>query len=76
MGRVYRRGIIPAPMNSGETLGPYRILEKIGEGGMGEVYRAHDARLQRTIAIKVLAPRLAHDEDVEPSNRRRVLLRL
>jgi TolB-like protein len=52
-------------MNSGETLGPYRILEKIGEGGMGEVYRAHDSRLQRTIAIKVLAPRLAHEDYVE-----------
>jgi TolB-like protein len=52
-------------MNSGETLGPYRILEKIGEGGMGEVYRAHDSRLQRTIAIKVLANRLAHADYIE-----------
>jgi len=41
------------PLSAGDKLGPYEILGLIGKGGMGEVYRAHDDRLRRDVAIKV-----------------------
>jgi Tol biopolymer transport system component len=50
-------------LNSGTKLGPYEIVGAVGAGGMGEVYRARDARLDREVAIKVLPPTFAHDAD-------------
>jgi serine/threonine protein kinase len=47
----------------GTRLGPYDVLAQIGAGGMGEVYRAHDTRLGRDVAIKVLPPDVASDPD-------------
>jgi serine/threonine protein kinase len=50
-------------LSSGVLLGPYEILGPLGEGGMGEVYRARDTRLERSVAIKVLPARLADDPE-------------
>src|SRR4249919_4204322 len=46
-------------LNPGSKLGPYEIVEPIGKGGMGEVYRARDPRMGREVAIKVSAERFS-----------------
>ncbi|HET9704661.1 MAG TPA: protein kinase, partial [Vicinamibacterales bacterium] len=51
------------PLAAGTRVGSYTIVELIGAGGMGEVYRAHDSRLNRDVALKVLPAGLAADPD-------------
>jgi serine/threonine protein kinase len=48
-------------LTQGARLGPYEILASIGAGGMGEVYRARDTRLNRDVAIKILPEAVASD---------------
>jgi serine/threonine-protein kinase len=51
------------PLSAGTRLGPYEIVALIGEGGMGEVYRARDTKLNRDVAIKVVRDRFASDPE-------------
>lgn len=53
------------PLSAGDKLGPYEILAPLGAGGMGEVYRANDTRLDRTIAVKVLPASLSSDPSLK-----------
>ncbi len=51
------------PLSPGERLGPYEIVAPLGAGGMGEVYKARDTRLERSIAVKVLPEHIAEREE-------------
>ncbi len=67
MGALPLRRIISGShlaLTPGTRLGPYEILSALGAGGMGEVYRARDTRLDRTVAIKVLLSEVAGDPDL------------
>jgi serine/threonine protein kinase len=66
---VFSAAVLEPGMNvtPGARLGPYEILSALGAGGMGEVYKAHDTRLKRMVAIKVLR----HDLTASPLARER-----
>jgi len=51
----------PALTSPQQTIGHYRVVSKIGQGGMGAVYRATDTKLNRDVAIKVFPPAFAED---------------
>ena len=54
------------PLEPGTTLGPYSVTAKIGEGGMGEVYRARDTKLDRDVALKVLPQASSEIQSASP----------
>src|SRR5262245_47618220 len=51
------------PLSTGTRLGPYEVVAPLGAGGMGEVYRARDSKLNREVALKVLPEAFAADAD-------------
>ena len=53
------------PFAEGENIGPYRVMEKLGQGGMATVYKAYHAKLDRYVAMKVLHPAFGEDQNFE-----------
>src|SRR5262245_33882255 len=64
MAASYRTGHAMT-LSTGSQLGPYEVLGPIGAGGMGEVYKARDTRLDRSVAIKVLPSHLSSNPDLK-----------